>query len=222
MFTKKSITEIVRENYRTADVFKKYGINYCCGGQASLKAACDLQALNYNGVLQELKNAVRVVTLPNSTLFASWRPVFLVEFIINVHHNYVRYIAATLQPMFLTFVDGHKKKYPGMESIMAIFNPLLNALLKEIDLEEAVIFPYLLQQDELTDKENMKRQWLDNQAVHNKLLQDLAAATDNYSYPQNACTNHRVIYQKLKEFHNDFIQHKYLESEVLYKISKPQ
>ena len=42
----KTISEIVREDYRTADVFKKYGINYCCGGNTTLEEVCKLQNIN--------------------------------------------------------------------------------------------------------------------------------------------------------------------------------
>ena len=41
----KMVSEIVRDDYRTADVFKKYGINYCCGGNTTLEEACKLQNL---------------------------------------------------------------------------------------------------------------------------------------------------------------------------------
>ena len=35
-----TVSEMVREDYRIADVFKKWGINYCCGGNAPLDDVC--------------------------------------------------------------------------------------------------------------------------------------------------------------------------------------
>ena len=49
-----SVTEIVTANYRTAEVFRKYNIDFCCGGKMSLTRACELQAINDSGLLEEL------------------------------------------------------------------------------------------------------------------------------------------------------------------------
>ena len=35
-----TVSEMVRKDYRIADVFKKWGINYCCGGNSPLDAVC--------------------------------------------------------------------------------------------------------------------------------------------------------------------------------------
>ena len=36
----KTIGEIVAEDFRTAKVFEKYGIDFCCGGKVALPATC--------------------------------------------------------------------------------------------------------------------------------------------------------------------------------------
>ena len=48
------------------------------------------------------------------------------------------------------------------------------------------------------------------------MLQEVRALTKNYTYPENACTNHAVIYQKLKELDQDMVQHKHLENNILF------
>ena len=42
-----TVSEIVRADYRAADVFKKHGINYCCSGQVMLQQACDMRKISY-------------------------------------------------------------------------------------------------------------------------------------------------------------------------------
>ena len=36
----KSVGEFVAADYRTAKVFEKYGIDFCCGGKVALSDAC--------------------------------------------------------------------------------------------------------------------------------------------------------------------------------------
>ena len=40
------VTDIVIQDYRTASVFRKYGIDYCCGGKLPLQMACEMRGLD--------------------------------------------------------------------------------------------------------------------------------------------------------------------------------
>jgi regulator of cell morphogenesis and NO signaling len=48
------------------------------------------------------------------------------------------------------------------------------------------------------------------------LLDQLKSQANGYNFPEKACTNHQVIYHKLREFHDDMIQHKHLENNILF------
>ena len=56
------IAEIVTEDIRTAEVFKKVGIDFCCGGNQNLGEACK----EFNINLDELENSLEDVA-NNST-----------------------------------------------------------------------------------------------------------------------------------------------------------
>src|SRR5207302_7916219 len=81
-----TVSDIVRSDYRTADVFKKYGINYCCSGVISLEAACSIRNIDTPLVVAELEEATRSICLPNSLRFADWKVSFLADYIQHVHH----------------------------------------------------------------------------------------------------------------------------------------
>jgi len=102
--TSRRISEIVRSDYRTADVFRRYNINYCCSGEVSLQDACALKNIETNAVVSELHEATRVMVIPNSLRFSEWKTDFLVDYIVNVHHAYILTSMAPLHASLSSFM----------------------------------------------------------------------------------------------------------------------
>ncbi|HEY9364167.1 MAG TPA: DUF542 domain-containing protein [Chitinophagaceae bacterium] len=222
-----TILEIVRRDYRTADVFKKHGINFCCGGQVSLQEACLARNIDCKIVEEDLSAATRNIHLPNALQFSEWKIDFLIDYIINVHHAYVNTTVAPLQASLVSFVDNHKNKRP-FEELLTLFIKLSTSLLSHNDQEEAIIFPYIRQIESTHRRKEIYgnlfvrtlRKPLNNmEQEHTSLttmMADMQTLTDNYNFSEKACTTHQVIYRKLREFHEDFLQHKYLENNILF------
>jgi regulator of cell morphogenesis and NO signaling len=226
--TESKISDIVRNDYRTADVFKKHGINYCCGGQVSLLEVCALRNLDHASIVDELENATRTVRLSNNLQFGEWRVDFLIDYIINVHHAYLSQVIPSTEARLASFVDGHKAKYPELPRIQEVFVQLAEVLLAHNRHEEEIIFPYIKQIDVAhRHKEpygnlfvrTLRKPLSNVEKEHgqiNDLLKALKQHTNNYIFPPNACTNHQVVYHKLKEIDDDFVQHTYLEHDILF------
>lgn len=225
----KTIAEIVRDDYRTADVFKKWGINFCCGGNLPLKEVCALQQLNQEAVEAELQLAIQPVHLPRATKFENWSVEFLVDYISHVHHMHLLETMPRLQEVLAKFISGHKKKYPQLEAIQDVFDLLVAEVIEHTAKEEQSLFPYVKQVGRAyREREKYGHLFVrtlskpiqevleaDNRRV-SSLLTALRQAADDYRFPANACTNHQVIYHKLKEVDADLVQHKHLENNILY------
>jgi regulator of cell morphogenesis and NO signaling len=222
-----TIAEIVRSDYRTADVFKRHNINYCCSGQVTLQAACDLGNLDYDAIAEELEHAKRNIHLPNSLQFNEWKTDFLIDYILNVHHAYLKHVLPVLGLRLNDFVNGHKKKYPELEHILEIFNDLAGMLETHTRHEEDIIFPYIKQMDAAHRRKEpyanlfvrtLRKPLGSVQREHSlisALLKKLKLQSNDFACPENACTNHQVLYHKLREFHDDMVQHKHLENNIL-------
>jgi len=222
------ISEIVLSDYRTADVFKKFGINYCCSGQVSFLEACKTKGIDFITVKEELFKATRNISISNTTLFSEWKVDFLIDYIINIHHAYLYQALPALEVRITSFVEGHKKKYPELVQIAEVLADLSKFLLLHSQHEEEIIFPYIKQIDvALRKKESYGnlfvrtlRKPLSNiekeHEVINEHLRKLKLYTNDYLPPAKACINHQVLYHKLEEFYNDLTQHKYLEKTVLF------
>lgn len=223
-----TISNIVQSDYRTADVFKKYNINFCCSGQISLGEACKLKNLEPDDILSEIKEATINLCVPNTLDISSWNINFLIDFIINIHHSYLKLTLPQLELRLVSFAAGHAKKIPELSEIEEAFLQLQFILHSNMHHEEEVIFPYI-KQIYTAQKRNEAyanlfvktlRKPLDNiDSQHNKinkLLLRIQELSNNYSFTQNACTNHQVLYHKLNELHCDLMQHNRLEKKFLF------
>ena len=224
-----AVSQIVRSDYRTADVFKKHGINYCCGGNASLREACDLKKLSATQIAIELEDAVQSISLPASVRFDEWPLDFLIDYILHVHHTHVKKTTGPLQGMIRNFAEAHKAKYPHMLRVADAFENFADVLLEHMQKEEASIFPYVRQVLSMhSRKDSFASLFVRTLAKpleqvaemeHRRIaayLKELRELTGHYSYTPSVCTNHQVIYHKLKEFDADMVQHKHLENNILF------
>jgi regulator of cell morphogenesis and NO signaling len=224
----KTVSELVRNDYRAAEVFKKWGINYCCGGNLPLAQVCELQGLDEAAIASDLEQASRQRSLPATIDFNNWPLPFLIDYIQHVHHAYARNAGLQLQQHLETFVAGHLKKYPYLAEVQDAFKVLMAQLLEHMETEERRVFPYLRQLCSAYDaRESYGKLFVRTlgrslDAIpgdHNRIaaaLKELRAITNGYRFADGACTNHQVIYHKLREFDDDLVQHKHLENNVLF------
>ena len=55
--TGETVGEIAAKDLRKAEVFKKYGIDFCCGGKKTLKQACEEKGIEIEALEAELESA---------------------------------------------------------------------------------------------------------------------------------------------------------------------
>lgn len=223
-----TVSEIVRTDYRAADVFKKWGINYCCGGNLPLADVCHLQGLDHAAIESELDDARRGRSLAPGISYNEWPLPFLIDYIQLVHHAYVRSSGVALGRQLRDFVKGHLKKYPYLQEVEETFDALLERLQEHLQEEEETVFPYLRQVCSAHANQDLYGQLFmrtlgkplvavgDDHAQIAPLLKRLRLLTEQYTFGEKACTNHQVLYHKLREFDDDLVQHLHLEHNVLF------
>src|ERR1035437_9816642 len=84
-----TVGQIAAKDIRKAEIFKKYGLDFCCGGKKTVKEACAEKGLDVTKIEQELQHAEKNPTgrpLP----YNDWALDFLADYIVNNHHNYIR------------------------------------------------------------------------------------------------------------------------------------
>jgi len=223
------VSDIVNNDYRTAEVFRKYGIEYCCAGKWPLQMICESKDLDFTEIIRELENAMSTICVPNTLPVEKWSIDFLIDYIINIHHAYLKKDLPETGEQLERFATEHQKKFPELTELVRVFNNLTSEMLPHLQHEEEIIFPYIRQIAHAFDnKESYAgllvrtlRKPVANVMQHEhesvqKTLNQIRQLTNYYTPPPHACTNHKVTYSKLHEIDNDLARHMYLENNILF------
>ena len=218
-YSDKRVGDVVRSDYRTAEVFRAFGINYCCEGSSTIKEECEQNNIDYFQLVKSLDEATRIVHSPKSIEYNKWRIDFLIEYIINIHHAYLSDTLPVLQ-----------------NNIPENFSPEISRLLKDVTAlvtdegrhQEDVIFPYIRQIDNAhRRREHYGKLFVrtlkkpinllkDGDQRLSRQLKKIRNITDSYSITHDMCAERRVFVLKLKELDQDLVQHTHLERNVLF------
>ena len=223
------VTDIVTNDYRTAEVFRKYGIEYCCGGKWPLEMVCHTKNIDLKILIKELEEATRSIQLPNSLPFNEWEIDFLADYIVHVHHHYLKDQLPEIKETLQKFAEEHQEKYFYLKELEKIFLQLYNEMLPHLQQEEEAIFPYIRQLTHAFQSRESyasllvktMRKPIEELMNHEHemvagAIQRMRELTGDYTPPPRACTNHKVTFSKLKELDNDLVQHLHLENNILF------
>ncbi len=226
---KSLVAEIVAKDYRTADVFRRHGIGYCCGGKWPIDMACEMQGIDAEKVQIELEAAIRTVHVSTQLDFAEWDLDFLINYLINVHHHYLKKSLPETQLMLSEFAKEHSKKFTYLVELEKQFDLLIKQLLLSMQREEEVLFPYIreiVHADKhkepyaalfvRTMRKPIEETMFKEHETVNDIIFSIRTLTNQYTSPENVCISHKVVIARLRELDNDLMQHLYLEQSILF------
>lgn len=223
------VTDIVTLDYRAADVFLKYDIDFCCGGKLPLDMACKARELDTETVLKELKQVLRHTASSIVLEFDRWSLDFLADYILNIHHRYLEKALPEANEYVNRFLLGHRKKFPELTELEMIMKRMMKEIPPHMKKEEEIIFPYIKQIFHAWQHKESYASLLIRtlrkpveevmQSEHEsvgKQLHRMREITNNYILPEKACVTHRVTFSKLKELDINLVQHIHLENNILF------
>ncbi len=223
------VRDIVIRDYRTAVIFRKYDIDFCCGAKFSLQVACDSRGLDTLIVKQELEQATQTLAVSNHLKFDQWDLAFLTNYIVQVHHQYLKDALPDILNFVARFTESHKNKFGHLPDLLQCVRELTVEISPHLVQEEEIIFPYIRQILHAYQRKEsyarllvrtlskpVKDVMMHEDQMLSKLLGKMREITQNYSTPTNACTSHKVTYALLLELDNDLVQHLHLENNILF------
>lgn len=226
--TEKNIVgNVVADDYRTASVFKKYGIDFCCNGNRSIEEACSVKKVDSNKLLSEITNVMNTST-SDVIDFKSWPTDLLVDYIEKKHHNYVETKITEIKPFLHKVSKVHGERHPELYEVNELFNASADELTMHMKKEEMILFPFIRKIVSSISKgeeipaphfgtvENPIEMMHHEHDIEGERFRKIAALTNDYTPPQDACNTYKVTFSMLKEFEDDLHQHIHLENNILF------
>ncbi len=221
----KTVAEVVSENIKTAHIFKKYGIDFCCGGGITINKACKKKNIDYAQLKEEL---LSVDAAPRAYEYNKWELDFLIDHIVNIHHTYVEESIPLIIQYANRVSEVHGHHYTEVIEVNKLFIEVANELASHMKKEEIILFPYIKKLLNLikeggyvapppfgTVHNPIKMMEAEHESAGD-IFKEIARLTNKYTPPDGVCNTFRALYAKLDEFEQDLHQHIHLENNILH------
>ncbi|MEO8568732.1 MAG: iron-sulfur cluster repair di-iron protein [Ginsengibacter sp.] len=222
-----TLGQIAAKDLRKAEVFKKYGLDFCCGGKKTVKEACAEKGIDVTKVEQELQQAYKLPStrpLP----YGDWSLDFLCDYIVNTHHSYVRKTLPDIMAYGKKVMQVHGDQHPELLRIYQLIEEVNAELSAHMIKEEQVLFSYikelvgaknnskLLHATQFKTVQNPINMMEMEHELVGKNLAEIRELSNDYTLPGDACASYNLLYNLLNEFEEDLHLHIHLENNILF------
>ncbi|MBI1837634.1 MAG: iron-sulfur cluster repair di-iron protein [Flavobacteriia bacterium] len=223
-----TIGELVAQDFRKAEVFKRHGIDFCCRGNVSIDEACakkNIDAVQLKAELAEIDTQIKDTTID----FNTWDLSDLANHIVDVHHHYVTQSIPVMYEFMNKVCRVHGDHNPELHEISKYFSEVAEELTMHMPKEEMILFPYIKQLNEAnklgltverpgfgTIQNPIKMMEMEHISAGNS-MEKAKELSNNFTPPEHACATYRVLFSKLAEFEEDLHHHIHLENNILFK-----
>jgi regulator of cell morphogenesis and NO signaling len=214
------LSQIVLENFQTAEILENHGLDFCCKGKRTLRAACADKGIRAETIMAQLK-----LILAENHDFANFQDLSLstlADYIVETHHAYVRRNLPLISGYLFKIATKHGDKFPYMKRVFVLFTQVRTELESHLSKEEEVVFPAIkkLEQKGLASAVTYMHEPIRlMEAEHEMagtLLQKIRELTNNYDMPDGSCTTFRLAINALKDFESNLHKHVHLENNILF------
>lgn len=231
--SEETLGEIAVKDLRKAEIFRKYGLDFCCGGKKTVKEACAEKGIDAVQVEKELQAADKVAPASTSAArplpYNDWTLDFLADYIVNTHHSYVVKTIPVLREYSAKVAKVHGAAHPELITINELVQEVCEEMSEHMLKEESILFPFVKQI--VNEKKNGQpnngfgnfksiKEPIDlMEAEHDfvgRNMEEARRLSKNYTLPEDACASYGFLFKTLDEFENDLHIHIHLENNILF------
>lgn len=218
------VGDIVNLVPQTADLFKQYKIDFCCGGNRPLAEVMQESNLDEHQLLEQL-NGVYQQFQERESGNRNWNGASfreIIEHIVYNHHAFLNEELPELSPYVTKVLRVHGRKHPHLAEVHRLFHELKTDLEQHLITEEQADFPMILDYAKNPSPDKLEKLKAHIQSLTEEhetagtILKKLREATDDYTLPPGACRTYTLVYRRLEALEQDLFQHIHLENNVLF------
>lgn len=194
-------------------VFHEFNLDFCCGGQKSLRQAALERGIDAHRVEERL-----LALDPEQVQEFDWRkaePERLIEHILQRYHDIHRQQLPELIRLAARVEQVHGSRPGCPNGLTELLIAMQQELESHMQKEEQILFPMIIGGGgAMAGGPIMVMRYEHDQ--HGEALERVIELTDNMQPPANACNTWRALYRGLDELRIDLMQHIHLENNLLF------
>jgi regulator of cell morphogenesis and NO signaling len=226
-----TVKDIVVRHPQARHVLETLGIDYCCGGKATLAQAAKQAGLSTDQILADLEQ-VLTTNPPDAALARDWSsvsPTDLADHVEQTHHVFMKEQLPRLAGLLAKTIQAHHEHHGQMlEQLRRHYTSLKTDIEMHLAKEEQILFP-LIRKMEACEQDrgpapemhcgsiaNPIRQMEHEHNVAGDLLAQMRHVTKGYTLPSDACQTFAALYEGLDALEKDLHEHIHLENNILF------
>lgn len=219
-----SIGSIAAEDYRAADVFEKYQIDFYCRADRPLSEAAREKGLDPGRLSQEISQETSGTPDPSAD-YNRWPLDELADYITRTHHRYSEQQTAVLKPLLAGLAQDFGKEQPELGQIKTIFDEIAGEMAMHMKREELMLFPFIrgMVKAEKEDQPvkaspggNRVEAFIHEHDAQKAAFDTIAGLTNHYLPSEDSDGRYRDAVEGLKAFETDLHKHLHLENNILF------
>lgn len=216
MNTTQSLGQLAVQIPGATAVFRRFKLDFCCGGQQSLAEACAQKGLDADTILSEIEGLVPVQVEPDTR-----SPSQLIDHILRRYHEVHRQQLPELIRMARRVEAVHRDHPNVPQGLAGHLETMEQELLAHMAKEEQILFPLLKQGGHpmVVHPIGMMRH---EHVSHGAQIERLAELTHQHQPPAGACNTWQALYAGTARLTEDLIAHIHLENNLLFPVFEDQ
>jgi regulator of cell morphogenesis and NO signaling len=215
-----SLGQLARRISGATRLFEAHQLDFCCGGNHSLRSAAAKAGLDPAPIVDELRALESRAAAGGERDWDEATPAELVDHILARYHEVHREQLPELIRLArkVEQVHGERAECPrGLADHLAAMAQELESHMRK---EEDVLFPMIKQGDGRLCGAPVTVLRMEHDE-HGAALRRLEALTDGITPPRAACTTWRALYAGLRTFRQDLVAHIHTENNILFERFAP-
>ena len=206
-----SLGAIVTAHPAAARIFEEHGIDYCCGGEASLVSVCEGLGIDTAQIMRAIEQAPKPEGAPD------WPTLELAAVCDEIERRWHRPLddeLPRLDALARKVAGVHRQRHPELDDIVGELARLVSELQQHMMKEERVLFPMIRAHGAAPPPpiQVMRHEHEDAGAS----LARLRALTGGYDVPPDGCASYRELFASLAALERDLHAHIHVENNILF------